>query len=56
MTDQDKKPLAHEDARKRYLNERRTPAPGRVQVFESEEHKAQHLREVEEARKSGAPF
>jgi hypothetical protein len=54
MDTQEKKPLAHEDARKRY--ERRAPTTGTVKVFESDEHRAQHLREVEEAQKNGAPF
>ena len=50
------KPVLHEDARKRYLTERRTPAPGRFQHFDTPEQQAEHLRQVKEAQDSGTPF
>lgn len=53
---QEQKPVPQEDARKRYLTERRAPAPGRFQHFDTPEQEAEHRRQVQEAQDQGAPF
>jgi hypothetical protein len=55
MDTKEKKPLAHEDARKRY--ERRAPTTGTFQHFATPEQEAEHLCQVAEAQANNeVPF
>lgn len=55
MTEQKK--LMHEDARKRYLIERRAPATETFQHFENDAQRQAHLAEVREKQEAGIiPF